>query len=1105
MSKKNSIWPRPVIIPAPIYVRDIETPLQSINGTWQLCLSPSDRFWEKNSFEGLWQPVPVPSTLAALGIRPENNREYAYKTTLRIPSDFANRHIVIRFSAVNCKARVWIDGHFIRSHYGGFNSWDADIGPYVTAGCQHELTVGVTDCVGTISQFHYGGIIRDVTLMAVPRSHFQRFHVLTDLDSQYKNGTMILKCTVASPSQNAIVTLTLSDPGQKEVVLPVNTFPVTDSSDIELRLPVEAPLKWDAEHPRLYCLRASLMIDGRIQETVERRFGFRKIERKEDQVFINGMEIKLRGVDREEVHPLTGRTLSKEDIEQDVRLFKEANVNFVRTSHYNPTQYFLDLCDEYGLYVEEETSVSFVGQGQAFTNDDPEYLSCYLDQFAEMIEMDLTRPCIILWSLGNESMWGRNLRAELEYARAVDPGRLTIFSYPITLDPQEPQLDVWSAHYAEWYNSKNLMSDNNKSANIDILQSLGAIRYPVLHDEYIHPPCYNHLSLAKDQGSRDFWGESVSRFWNDIFHTKGALGGAIWNGIDEVWLCPDHTDEIFEWGIIDGYRREKPEHWHTKKAYSPVYISVRELDCTGDLEISVPVENRYDHTNLQEIQITCLVGNECFQFMGPDISPHTCGELLLPRRNWNENDVVTLRFQEKNGLICDIYQLPVHQKTVSYPAFSSTPVSVHEDVEQILVTGDGFQYQFEKVSGQFSLYCGEEKIITKGLWLHLDHVVPETWNCESFTYQRKDAKVHFYLTGSYDSTAVTYHYTIDGTGLIRISYRITKLPDASLSRQKLDSYGFDAGGYREAGVALELSDCFDFLEWEKDTKWAFYPEYHIGRGKGTAVKHRQDFGQDSYRQLPHWPWKDDMANYALFGKYDHGLRATKDFTSLKTNLYHACVSQKKTGAGIEILSDGSDSLRLEWNLDENQLINDDDKRILYKGTWKQHIDCKCYRKTETRSNQKGDSLELTFEGTGITWIAKQDNMYGLAQVYVDSRLAEPKVSLMPWGGIGFRPGAQSLHREPVFTVSHLPYGTHHLRIVVLGEPGDYWGYPSSNCYVSVDSFLVLGNTIRGNLKMIVDQEYNYPDLAWGNYVKEPILLSPGYQGEIYLRPIRPDS
>ena len=305
------------------------------------------------------------------------------------------------------------------------------------------------------------------------------------------------------------------------------------------------------------------MVRGATMERLEKRIGFRKVERRKNRLCVNGDAVKLRGVCRHDTNPLLGRVTTPEQDEKDAILLRDANVNFVRTSHYPPTETFLEACDHHGIYVEEESAVCFVHQEWSVTGGGsesaPEFTSRYMNQFAEMIERDRSHPAVILWSLGNESAWGSNFQKEHDYAKEEDPSRPIIFSYPQSVPKGEDCYDVFSEHYP----------------NFDA--DLSSKDVPKLNDEYAHISCYNTDTLKRDPGVRDFYGLSLKRFWENCYTADGCLGGAIWAGFDEVFMLPGSPVGYGEWGIVDGWRRPKPEYWLAQKAYSPVRVPEGEI------------------------------------------------------------------------------------------------------------------------------------------------------------------------------------------------------------------------------------------------------------------------------------------------------------------------------------------------------------------------------------------------------------------------------------------------------------------------------------------------------------------------------------------------
>ncbi len=349
-----------------------------------------------------------------------------------------------------------------------------------------------------------------------------------------------------------------------------------------------------------------------------------------NKLSVNGMAVKLRGACRHDIHPTMGRSTIPEQDKTDVLLAKEANINYIRTSHYPPAQEFLDYCDEYGIYVEEETAICFVGthrqepyQSAGASQNDQKFSGRYLSQLGEMVERDRDHPSVIIWSIGNENEYGLNFQAEYDYVKSVDRSRPVMFSYPGKVPNDRACFDIASMHYVSY-------EGNLEQYGLEI-RDFSLPGMPVLHDEWAHVACYNTPTLASDLNVRNFWGESMKMMWDGCFASDGGIGGAIWGYIDEVFMLPDTVVGYGPWGIIDVWRRKKPEFWLTRKAYSPVRVTQTHFASSGPGEnLVVPLENRFDHTNLAELQVQVTSGGATSSLRGPDIQPHKKGSMTIP-------------------------------------------------------------------------------------------------------------------------------------------------------------------------------------------------------------------------------------------------------------------------------------------------------------------------------------------------------------------------------------------------------------------------------------------------------------------------------------------
>jgi len=904
----NDVWPRPQVIPIPVRTNGVANPVLSLNGTWKFSLSPPAEFWSNNVDPSSWSDITVPGEAVMQGFNIARNTEYPYKKAVLIPADFQGKRVILRFAGVYSYARVWVNGKLVRDHHGGFTSWDCDLTDYVTAGRTVWITVGVTDMSDEISygsdyaKHYIGGILRDVMLIALPKNPVTRFHVETDFDSSYAHARLkVIAAVDFHDAKAAILNLRLKDPQGDAVDLnPSSMALAANAPEASVEIPVNAPQKWDAEHPNLYTLEARWVIGGTEAEVLEKEIGFRKVEVQGNKLVVNGKEVKLRGGCRHDVHPLRGRSTTPELDERDVILLRDANLNFIRTSHYPPTERFLEACDRYGMYVEEETAVCFVDQQQwsivpAPSQSDPSYTSRYMNQFAEMIEKDRSHPSVIIWSLGNESKWGSNFAKEYAYAKQEDPTRPLIFSYAEEVPAGIKAYDIVSKHYPNF-------DENLQSANM-----------PKLNDEYAHVACYNSNTLERDPNVRNFWGESLRRFWEKCFSSQGCLGGAVWGTIDEVFMTPDSPVGYGEWGILDGWRRLKPEYWLTKKAYSPVRMSDEPVEKPGpDRPLLVPIRNWFDHTDLSELAILWSVGTDTGKIEGLTLPPHGEGMLSVPARQWHEGEILDLKFYRRGEILVDEYKLPVGRQIKIFPSPLGPAPRISADSNSITVSGPDFMIIFSKATGLITKgTCRGRTILKGGPYLNAGALRLSPWWLTRLTYSNAPDEAVINLEGSYMAVrgstglvSANLELKIDGHGLITTTYKIANPPK----------------GLSEVGVAFLLSSDVDRLAWEKKGLWSVYPAEHIGRVSGLA-RNLRSAGTEEYRVEPLWAWSEDMKDFFLFGRADPGGRGTNDFRSLKENIWHASCFLAGTNVRVRAESDGTAAVRAEVQADGKVLFN----------------------------------------------------------------------------------------------------------------------------------------------------------------------------------------
>jgi beta-galactosidase len=423
----------------------------SLNGQWRFRLSPHARVQPDLAREDLdddgWDSIPVPSQWQLQGygapaytnVRypfpvdpphvPNENPTGDYRLHFDVPRDWSGERTIVRFDGVDSCARVWMNGRELGTTSGSRLPTEFDVTDVIQLDAPNLLSVRVHQwSAGSYLEdqdmWWMSGIFRDVTLLARPSAGIDDFFVHADYDHATGGGT--LRVEASSPARLFVPELGLD-------------IAAGDSISITAVEP------WSPELPRLY--------DGELRAEGERipiRIGFRTVAIVDGVLTVNGRRVLFRGVNRHEFHPDSGRTIDEATMLQDVLLMKRHNINAVRTSHYPPHPRFLELCDEYGLWVIDECDLETHGflpddvvpiPGNPV--DDPRWESALVGRMRRMVERDKNHPSIIVWSLGNECGPGRNLGAMAAWARDRDPSRVLHYER----DRTSQYVDLYSRMY----------------------------------------------------------------------------------------------------------------------------------------------------------------------------------------------------------------------------------------------------------------------------------------------------------------------------------------------------------------------------------------------------------------------------------------------------------------------------------------------------------------------------------------------------------------------------------------------------------------------------------------------------------------------------------
>lgn len=622
----------------------------SLNGTWQFAHAPTEAaaqaladFHQPGFDAKAFQPLPVPSNWALHGFEQPTYKKFAgkqgaqgfYLKRFRMPAGWNDARVLLRFGGVWAAAEVWLNGKHVGNHDSGFTEFAFDITPHIKKGAENVLAVRVRQVYAdyefdTNDDWSLGGIYRDVTLESSPKQRWlDSIGVQTVFDAQFRDAELkvrvmvpdVRKTTVpgnyVGPGNPYSVRLTLLDQAGRTVLSHEveHQGHAGTSRETSATLHVQRPLHWTAETPNLYNLRVQLIEGGKVTHEKHERVGFRQISWEGGVFRINGQAVKLRGVNRHEEHPDVGRATTREHWIEDIRLMKEANINFIRLAHYPSAKGFIELCDEMGMYVGNEIAMGY-GGGAAHN---PAYTSAVLLRSYATVARDVNRPSVIFWAVGNEDPLTSLHMGSVQAVKGWDPTRPVLL--PWRAESWLPaEIDIMAPHYwtASEYDEFAARSTR-----------------PVITTEFTH-------AYAND----GFGG--LAERWRALTRHPAGAGGAIWMWADQglrfqdrkadgslektLKVLPDGWD-----GIVDSYRKPTRDYWETKAVYAPVYPTISQVGFTpGQDSVVLPIQNDFDFTDLKNIKIEWSVMEDARSLATGNATlagePHATASLALPLR-----------------------------------------------------------------------------------------------------------------------------------------------------------------------------------------------------------------------------------------------------------------------------------------------------------------------------------------------------------------------------------------------------------------------------------------------------------------------------------------
>lgn len=355
-----------------------------------------------------------------------------YVKYFEVPEHMEGRPLFISFQGVESAMALWCNGQYVGYSEDSFTPAEFEVTPYLQEG-ENKLAVMVFKwCAGSWCEdqdfFRFSGIFREVYLYTAPEVHIRDMRVRTLLNDTFNQAQLILDLEGTARGRVAV---TLRRNGATAADLTG-----TLDADTHFSIPVERPALWSAEEPNLYELAIEVLDEnGRLQEVIVQKVGFRRFELSDSLMKLNGKRIVFKGVNRHEFSSLSGRVVSEEELRKDLCTMKRNNINAIRTCHYPNDSKIYGLCDELGLYMIDECNLESHGSWDAHVRgltgietvvpgDRPEWHDILLDRANSMYQRDKNHPSILIWSCGNEAFGGKNIFDEAEFLRAQDDTRL---------------------------------------------------------------------------------------------------------------------------------------------------------------------------------------------------------------------------------------------------------------------------------------------------------------------------------------------------------------------------------------------------------------------------------------------------------------------------------------------------------------------------------------------------------------------------------------------------------------------------------------------------------------------------------------------------------
>ena len=515
----------------------------------------------------------------------------SYVTFVDVTKDMLSKNLILHFGGVHSAMYLWVNGKKVGYSQNSMTPAEFDVTKYLREG-KNKLAVEVYRwCDGSYLEdqdmWRLSGIYRPVQLWVRPLVHISDYQVTAEPNADYSKASVkatVSLCNVGKQTTKGLQVVMKID--GREIADGVQKLTAGDTTMLVLNDVINKPLLWSAEKPHLYPFSIELRdVKGAVIEHFDYHLGVKKVEVVGEVFKINGKNVKLRGVNRHDHHPKTGRYVDDATYKEDVRLMKQANINFLRTSHYPDREYLYELCDRWGIYVMDEANHETHGYGYANSEmgEDLAWQQAHVDRAESLVKRDFNHPCVILWSLGNEGAVGPNIEAMYNKVRELDNTR------PPFYDSDRRYSCIWDDSY--------LYPDDLRKNAQQVTDK------PFMMREYAH-------AMGNSCGN-------LQEYWDVIYADSSICGAAIWDWVDQGLLKDGYyayggdygdkpnLDAFCINGLIAPDRKPHPHYYEVQYVYQPLQF-VREGN-------DIRIINRDFFTSIDEYDIirdTVIVGTE---------------------------------------------------------------------------------------------------------------------------------------------------------------------------------------------------------------------------------------------------------------------------------------------------------------------------------------------------------------------------------------------------------------------------------------------------------------------------------------------------------------